>query len=90
MRGRESRQPGKAGLCSRRSFLATPAFGILAGVSSARSSANLDEFIQQKMQTDKIPGVVVGIIGNDRLEETKAYGWAEAMRGWRRTPWPGS
>ncbi len=74
-RGRESRQPRD--LYSRRSFLATPAFGILAGISSSKSSASLDEFIQQKMQTDKIPGLVVGIIRDDRLEVTKAYGWAD-------------
>jgi CubicO group peptidase (beta-lactamase class C family) len=72
-----SNPPGKTNGYTRRAFLAVPALGVLAGFSSSQTSGSLDDFIERKMRTDKIPGVAVGLIRNDRLEWTKGYGWAD-------------
>lgn len=55
--------------------------GIQAAIFSQDSAAlrNLDDYLQMKMERDKVPGLSICLVKSDSIVWSKSYGWAESL-----------
>jgi CubicO group peptidase (beta-lactamase class C family) len=76
----------RAALSRRQFFGAAAGFGGLCGAVPALASEGMrmpepiDEFIQRKMEADRIPGVAAALVDRGGVVWARGYGWADLER----------